>query len=90
MRKHTILAAMAALSLASGVEARELYLLNENWRSVCYPEGRQDSLVVDELQLPHNWDDYYGYYDSEGTSKKSGKNNHSTKRWKESISTLFY
>lgn len=55
------LAAVAALSAVSALQARDLYLLNENWRSVCYPEGRQDSLVLTDLQLPHNWDDYYGY-----------------------------
>lgn len=55
------LAAVAALGAASAVEARDLYLLNENWRSVCFPEGRQDSMVINDLQLPHNWDDYYGY-----------------------------
>lgn len=53
--------ALSALTAAATLEARDLYLLNDNWRSVCYPEGRQDSLVVKDLQLPHNWDDYYGY-----------------------------
>ena len=60
MKKYLLLL-IAALTAASAVEARELYLLNDNWRSVCYPEGRQDSMVVTDLQLPHNWDDYYGY-----------------------------
>lgn len=59
MKKFFFLAVLALL--VGQAQARDLYLLNENWRSVCFPEGRQDSLVVTDLQLPHNWDDYYGY-----------------------------
>ena len=54
------MAAAAALA-ATTMTARDLYLLNENWRSVCYPEGSKDSIVITDVQLPHNWDDYYGY-----------------------------
>ncbi len=49
------------LVIVADMMARESYSLNDKWRSVCYPEGRTDSLEVSNLQLPHNWDDYYGY-----------------------------
>lgn len=53
-----LLTAMGGL-WASDIAARGLYPINDNWRSVCYPEGRFDSLTQQNLQLPHNWDDYY-------------------------------
>lgn len=43
------------------LSAREEISLNDGWRSVCYPEGKRDSMVCENVQLPHNWDDYYGY-----------------------------
>lgn len=49
------------LGMCGQLSAREVISLNENWHSVCYPEGSRDSLVNDNVQLPHNWDDYYGY-----------------------------
>ena len=60
MKKILALIALGALMTATGV-ARNTYLLNDKWRSVCYPEGKTDSLEIENLQLPHNWDDYYGY-----------------------------
>lgn len=62
MKLKQILAAtlLLALSTLAG-EARENYSLNEGWHSVCYPEGKADTLEEWKLQLPHNWDDYYGY-----------------------------
>lgn len=42
-------------------EARQNYSLDDGWHSVCYPEGKADTLEAWKLQLPHNWDDYYGY-----------------------------
>lgn len=41
--------------------AREQFSLNKDWSSVCYPEGRTDSMTLRVVDLPHNWDDYYGY-----------------------------
>ena len=60
MKKILALIALGALMTATGV-ARNTYSLNDKWRSVCYPEGKTDSLEIENLQLPHNWDDYYGY-----------------------------
>ena len=60
MKKILALFAMGALMTATAV-ARNTYPLNDKWRSVCYPEGKTDSLEVLNIQLPHNWDDYYGY-----------------------------
>lgn len=56
-----LLVAFALIFSSLRLSAREVVSLNENWRSVCYPEGKKDSLVSDNVQLPHNWDDYYGY-----------------------------
>lgn len=42
-------------------QARENYSLDEGWNSVCYPEGVSEPLEAWKIQLPHNWDDYYGY-----------------------------
>jgi len=60
MKKLLALISLGAL-LSASLVARDTYLLNDKWRSVCYPEGNADSLEVKNLQLPHNWDDYYGY-----------------------------
>ena len=60
MKKILALIALGALMTATGA-ARNTYSLNDKWRSVCYPEGKNDSLEIENLQLPHNWDDYYGY-----------------------------
>lgn len=49
------------LALPALAMARQSYPLNDAWHSVCYPEGTSDSLEAYKLQLPHNWDDYYGY-----------------------------
>ena len=59
--KLRILSLFVLLSLMLQTQAREIISLNDNWRSVCYPEGRQDSLVANRLTLPHNWDDYFSY-----------------------------
>ena len=62
LNKSLWLALMAiCLCLGNTLSAREMISLNENWRSVCYPEGKKDSIVSENVQLPHNWDDYYGY-----------------------------
>lgn len=62
MKLKKILTAILLLVLATAVgEARENYSLNEGWHSVCYPEGKTDSLEAWKIELPHNWDDYYGY-----------------------------
>lgn len=59
---RSFLLILTVLCLGMGqLFGREVVSLNEGWRSVCYPEGRKDSIVCDNLQLPHNWDDYYGY-----------------------------
>ncbi len=60
MKKIFALIALGALLTATSV-ARNTYSLNDKWLSVCFPEGKSDSMVVKNLQLPHNWDDYYGY-----------------------------
>ena len=60
MKQCLALITLGALLTATTV-ARTSYSLNDKWYSVCYPEGRDDSLVVRNLQIPHNWDDYYGY-----------------------------
>lgn len=60
MKKCLALIALGALLTATAV-ARTTYSLNDKWYSVCFPEGKDDSLVVRNLQIPHNWDDYYGY-----------------------------
>lgn len=59
--KFRILSVLVLLSWALQMQAREVISLNDNWRSVCYPEGSQDSLVANRLTLPHNWDDYFTY-----------------------------
>ena len=44
-------------------DVRRTYLLEDGWRAVCYPEDKVrygDSIVYDNLTLPHNFDDYYG------------------------------
>lgn len=60
LKKILTAALLLALSV-SAAEARENYSLDEGWHSVCYPEGKADTLEAWKLQLPHNWDDYYGY-----------------------------
>lgn len=59
--KLRFLSFLVLLSLGLGAQARELISLNDNWRSVCFPEGSKDSLVANRLTLPHNWDDYSTY-----------------------------
>lgn len=53
---------MGALSLqATGI--RRTYVLEGGWRAVCYPENPErygDSIVCENVRLPHNFDDYYG------------------------------
>lgn len=61
IKKQWLLLLLLFWSLGSHLNAREVISLNEGWRSVCFPEGKSDSLVKENLQLPHNWDDYYGY-----------------------------
>ncbi len=60
MKKLCALILLGSLLSAAAV-ARNSYSLNDNWRSVCFPEGKTDSLIANNLELPHNWDDYYGY-----------------------------
>lgn len=60
-RRGWLLLMILFMGVGSLLHAREVISLNEGWRSVCYPEGKKDSLVKENLQLPHNWDDYYGY-----------------------------
>lgn len=60
-KRFATLTALAVIGAVTTAEARDQFLINDGWRSVCFPEGGKDSLVVNELQLPHNWDDFYGY-----------------------------
>jgi len=59
----TIWALIVALLafLPWSVEARSSFSLNADWSSTMWPEGGHDSLTLERLTLPHNWDDYYGY-----------------------------
>ena len=61
MNRLLSLLAVAGVLWGNQAEARETYTLNDNWHSVCHPEGGKDSLEVWKQTLPHNWDDYYGY-----------------------------
>ena len=60
MKKLLALIFLGAL-LTTTTFARGFYSLNDKWGSVCFPEGKTDSIEVQNIQLPHNWDDYYGY-----------------------------
>lgn len=62
MKKLLRLALLGLLLCGCQTEAaaRETYSLNDGWRTTCYPEGREDSLVQLGVNLPHNWDGYYG------------------------------
>lgn len=59
--KFRTLVLLLLLSVFVGVQAREVVSLNEGWTSICYPEGRTDSIFVKNINLPHNWNDYYAY-----------------------------
>lgn len=62
LNKHIWFALVAICSMMCGqLWARDVIALNEDWKSVCYPEGQKDSIVGENIQLPHNWDDCYGY-----------------------------
>lgn len=53
---------LATLPLCANT-LRRTYLLESGWRAVCYPEDKArygDSIVLDRVTLPHNFDDYYG------------------------------
>ncbi|MCR5394510.1 MAG: hypothetical protein K6E86_03880 [Bacteroidales bacterium] len=57
-----ILAALSAMTVASA-QVRRTLCLEEGWRAVCYPEDPArygDSIVAEDVMLPHNFDDYYG------------------------------
>ena len=60
MKKILALMTLGALMTTTAL-ARNVFPLNDKWHSVCYPEGKTDSLEVRNIELPHNWDDYYGY-----------------------------
>jgi len=62
LKLNKILSLGLLLALATmTAEARENYSLNEGWNSTCYPEGESEPQEAWKVQLPHNWDDYYGY-----------------------------
>ena len=55
--------AAAALTMAMADSVRRTFLLEEGWHAVCYPEDKVkygDSIVLNDVTLPHNFDDYYG------------------------------
>lgn len=56
-----VICVWALCGITVSVHAREKYSLNAGWHTVCYPEGQADSLENWKVELPHNWDDYYGY-----------------------------
>jgi len=44
-------------------EIRRTYVFEGGWRAVCHPENPErygDSIVAEDVRLPHNFDDYYG------------------------------
>ena len=61
--KRLLLFLLVCLPLVATARGRRIYTLNTGWKAVCYPEESArygDSLVCQNLQLPHNFDDYYG------------------------------
>lgn len=59
--KLRFFALLALLLLVFQMQGREVVSLNESWISICRPEGSADSIVMRNVVLPHNWNDYYGY-----------------------------
>ncbi len=50
------------LSVSAG-EIRRTYILEGGWRAVCVPENKErygQKIEVEDIRLPHNFDDYYG------------------------------
>lgn len=64
MKKFFLLSLlMVAIQGLQAVDVRRTYVLEGGWRAVCYPENPElygDSIVANDVCLPHNFDDYYG------------------------------
>lgn len=64
--RKIVLSAIALSACCTSVQAQQslhTYLFNSGWHAVCYPEDKArygDSIVMDNVSLPHNFDDYYG------------------------------
>ena len=63
--KKVLLLLWAALALTHILAntPRRVFSLEEGWHAVCYPEDKArygDSIVANNVSLPHNFDDYYG------------------------------
>lgn len=43
----------------SWANSRVVYSMDTGWKSVFYPEGSSDSLVIEDMAIPYNWNDYY-------------------------------
>ncbi len=61
--KRLLLFFSLLLSVSVFANGRRLYTLNDGWHAVCFPEDAVrygDSLVQEQVDLPHNFDDYFG------------------------------
>jgi len=64
MKKLSVLFSMMMILLGlQAAEIRRTYVFEGGWSAVCFPENKErygDSIVAEDVRLPHNFDDYYG------------------------------
>ena len=61
--KRLFLILCVLLPLLAEARGRRVYTLDSGWQAVCFPEEKArygDSIVQHNVQLPHNFDDYFG------------------------------